>query len=905
MEMKSKDKVTLVIVGILALIFISLSSMVIFYTDWLWFKEVDFTSVFWIRIWAKIVPAVVSGILFFVILYGNILIARSFAPKYLTYEDQVVKIYKSLPKKLLSIALFSVALFLSILAAASAADKWMIILKYLNRTSFDLTDPIFHRNIGFYIFTLPFYKFLYSWLISAFSTTTVIVALVHFFDGGIQIKKGYQFFGPHVKAHLSVIIGLIFLVLAWGYRLNMYELLFSPRGAAFGASYTDINAQLPAYWILIVVAVVCALLFLINIYFKGWKLPIVGIGFLVVTSIVASGIYPAIIQQYRVSPNEIAKEAPYIDRNIEYTRKAYGLDEVEEREFPVTENLDMNGIKENEATIRNVRLWDWRPLMKTYEQIQTIRLYYTFYDVDVDRYNFNGDYREVTLSARELNQKQLPDTAKTWINEHMVYTHGYGLVMNPVSTITEEGLPDLLIKDIPPVSKIGLKIKRPEIYYGEGGNDYVIVKTTTKEFDYPKGDKNQYTYYEGNGGVPINSFIRKALFSWRFSSLKLLVSDAIKSESRIMYYRSIKDRVDKVAPFLSYDKDPYLVVSDGKLYWIQDAYTTSDMYPYSEPYEGDNNYIRNSVKVVIDAYNGKMNFYISDEKDPLIKTYSEIFPGLFDNFKKMPEGLKEHIRYPEGLFNVQAKMYAAYHMRDSQVFYNKEDLWNIPKEKFEDSEQEVQPYYIIMKLPGFEGEEFILMTPFTPSNKDNMISWMCARCDTKDYGKLLVYKFPKQKLIYGPIQIEARFDQDPKISEQFTLWSQSGSRVIRGNLLAIPIEQSLVFIEPIYLQAERTELPELKRVIVAFGNKIAMEETLQGALEKVFVAEEAEEAEEEAEEEEKPKEGEMTVTELIDQAAERFNKAQEYLKSGDWAGYGEEMKQLEEILKDLQSRSKE
>jgi len=898
-EVKSKDKVTLVIVGILALIFISLSSIVIFYTDWLWFKEVDFTSVFWIRIWAKIVPAAVSGILFFVILYGNILAARSFAPKYLTYEDQVIKIYKSLPKKLLSIALFSVALFLSILAAASAADKWMIILKYLNRTSFHLTDPIFHRDIGFYVFTLPFYKFLYSWLISVLSTTVIIAALVHFFDGGIQIKKGYQFFAPHVKAHLSVVVGLIFLVMAWGYRLNMYELLFSPRGAAFGASYTDINAQLPAYWILVAAAVICALLFLVNIYFKGWKLPVAGIAFLVVTSIIASGIYPAIIQQYRVSPNEIAKEAPYIKRNIEYTRKAYGLDEVEEREFPVKENLDMNGIKENDATIRNVRLWDWRPLMKTYEQIQTIRLYYTFYDVDVDRYNFDGDYREVTLSARELNQKQLPDTAKTWINEHMVYTHGYGLVMNPVSTITEEGMPDLLIKDIPPVSKVGLKIKRPEIYYGEGGNDYVIVKTTTKEFDYPKGDKNQYAYYEGNGGVPISSFLRKALFSWRFSSLKLLVSDAITNESRIMYYRSIQDRVDNVAPFLSFDEDPYLVVSDGKLYWIQDAYTTSDMYPYSEPYKGANNYIRNSVKVVIDAYNGKMNFYISDEKDPLVKTYNKIFPGLFDDFEKMPEGLKEHIRYPEGLFNVQAKMYAAYHMRDPQVFYNKEDLWNIPKEKFEDSEQEVKPYYIIMKLPGFEGEEFILMTPFTPSNKDNMISWMCARCDTKDYGKLLVYKFPKQKLIYGPIQIEARFDQNPKISEQFTLWSQSGSKVIRGNLLVIPIEQSLVFIEPIYLQAERTELPELKRVIVAFGNKIAMEETLQGALEKVFIGEE------EVKEEEKPKEGEASVAELIDQAADHFNKAQEYLKSGDWTGYGEEMKQLEEVLKDLQSRGEE
>lgn len=897
--MKKADKLKLALVAVVVLVLLSLSSIIFFYTDWLWFKEVGFVSVFWISIWAKVILGIVFGLLFFILLYGNILIARSFAPKYLTYEDQVIQIYKSVPKKVLTFALLLAALFFSFVAAASASDEWLTVLRFLNRASFHLKDPIFHKDIGFYVFTLPLYKFVRNWLFGSLVVTALITTLVHFFDGGIQVKRGYQFFAAHVKAHLSVIAGLIFLTLAWGFRLNMFELLYSARGAAFGASYTDIHAQLPAYWILIAVTIGCALFFMVNIYFKGWKLPLAGIGLLVAASVLAGGVYPALIQQYRVSPNEIAKESPYIKRNIEYTRKAYNLSEVQEKEFPANEALDMESLKRNEATIRNVRLWDWRPLIKTYSQIQAIRLYYNFNDVDVDRYDFNGDYRQVTLSARELNQEQLPDTAKTWVNEHLVYTHGYGLVMNPVSTITEEGLPELLVKDIPPVSKVNLEINRPEIYYGEGGNNYVIVRSKTKEFDYPKGDKNQYTFYEGSGGVSISSFLRKALFSWRFGSLKILVSDAITNQSRIMYYRKIRDRVEKVAPFLNYDNDPYLVVSSsGRLFWIQDAYTTTNMYPYSEPFEKDNNYIRNSVKVVIDAYNGKMNFYLVDKDDPVVNTYKKVFPHLFTDFDKMPADLKNHLRYPEDLFKVQAKMYAAYHMRDPQVFYNKEDLWNIPREIYEGSEQDIQPYYIIMKLPGFENEEFILMTPFTPSNKDNMISWMCVRCDMPDYGKLLVYKFPKQKLIFGPIQVEARFDQNPQISEQFTLWSQSGSRVIRGNLLVIPIEESLVFIEPIYLQAERTELPELKRVIVAFGNKIAMEETLEAALEKVFGG-----RAEEKKEEEKPIKTKASLMDLINEAVKHFNKAQEYVKASNWAGYGEEIEQLEKVLKQLQARA--
>jgi uncharacterized membrane protein (UPF0182 family) len=899
--LKTSDKIKLIAIAVVVFFLLSLGSLIFFYTDWLWFQEVGFTQVFWLSIWAKIITAAVFGLIFFIILYGNILIARRFAPKYLTYEDEVVKIYKSFPKRLLSVLLIGGAILFSLVAAASAADKWLDFLKYFNQASFNLTDPIFHNEVAFYVFSLPIYTFIYGWLLGSLAITGIVVALVHFFDGGIQIRRGEQILAPHVKAHLSVIAGLIFLVVAWGFRLNMFELLYSPRGAAFGASYADVHAQLPAYWILLFTACATALLFLVNIYFKGWKLPVAGISILIVAGVIAAGVYPAIIQQYRVSPNEIEKEAPYIKRNINYTRMAYNLDKVKEQEFPANESLTLDGVKRNEATIRNVRLWDWRPLMKTYGQIQSIRLYYNFNDVDVDRYNFDGDYREVTLSGRELNQQQLPESAKTWVNEHLVYTHGYGFVMNPVNIIAGDGLPDLLVKDIPPISKVDLPIKRPEIYYGEIGNQYVIVKTKTKEFDYPKGDKNQYTFYEGSGGVPIDSYFKKALFSWRFASLKLLVSDAIAKNSRIMYYRNIQDRVAKVAPFLRLDQDPYLVVSSGRLFWIQDAYTTTDMYPYSEPFENNQNYIRNSAKVVIDAYTGKMTFYVIDKTDPLLRSYSKIFPDLFVSFDKLSPDLESHLRYPQDLFEIQTRMYAAYHMQDPQVFYNKEDLWNIPKEILEGSETSVQPYYIIMKLPGFKDkEEFIIMMPFTPTNKDNMISWMCARCDSPNYGKLLVYKFPKQKLVFGPVQVEARIDQDPTISEQFTLWSQSGSSVIRGNLLAIPIEESLLFIEPVYLQAERTELPELKRVVVAFGNKIAMEQSLEAAIEKVFTGQVTEPQAEKSKETPKT---ETSIANLIKEAGGHFDKAQEHLKAGDFAAYGEEMDLLQKTLAELKSRT--
>lgn len=896
---------------VLFIFFLVIARFIDLYTEWLWFRELNFDSIFVKILLTRIALGVISGLLFFAFLAGNIYLARKLAPKYFVlgpeqytrglrdYMRALYERYKEATDRYITIFLVLVAAFISFLAAIAATDQWSVVLKFLNQQPFHQVDPIFSRDISFYIFTLPFYKYIRSWLFVLLALSFVASVFIHILDGAIAWRRGREMFAPHVKAHLSFLLGALFLVIAWSYQLRAYDLLFSPRGAAFGASYTDIHAQLPALKILIVIAVISAALFLINIGLRGWVLPIVSISLLVATSFIAGGIYPAIVQQYRVSPNEIAREKPYINLNIKFTRAAYGLDRIKEKNFPGETTLQLSDIENNRATIDNMRLWDWRPVLKTYKQIQEIRLYYQFRDVDVDRYTIDGKYRQVVLSARELDTRQLPTAARTWINQHLVYTHGYGLVMNEVGVSTPEGLPRLLIKDIPPVSSIDTKVKRPAIYYGEVGDDYVVVKTKTRELDFPKGDKNQYTTYRGSGGVPIQSPWRKIAFAWRFGSLKLLLSDSITTQSRVMYFRRISERVSKPAPFLSFDRDPYLVISDkGQLFWIQDAYTVTPGYPYSQPFNGGNNYIRNSVKIVIDAYNGKMDYYIVDKKDPLILTYQKMFPKLFKPFEEMPQDLQRHIRYPEDLFSIQAQMYSTYHMRDPQVFYNKEDQWNIPNEIFDREQQPVEPYYVIMKFPDEKKEEFVMILPMTPVNKNNMIAWLAVKSDLPDYGDFQVFKFPKDKLAFGPIQIEARIDQDADISKQLSLWGQRGSKVIRGNLLVIPIEKSVIYVEPLYLQAEQTELPELKRVIVAYGGRVVMTETIEEALQTIFGGAVPEEVER------PPKEKvEKSLTELIEEASERFNRAQKALREGDFARYGEEIKALGELLEQLGSQA--
>jgi len=743
---------------------------------------------------------------------------------------------------------------------------------------------------------------------------------------------------PAVKKHLIFLGGIIVLLMAWGYYLKVYALVYSTLGPAFGASYTDVHIKVWAYWVLTGISLVFAILLFLEAFKSRTRL-ILGSGAVWVAAIlVLSILLPMIIQKIVVKPNELAKESRFIAYNIDATRKAYGLNKIREVDFEVKDSLTLEQVRKESSTIQNIRIWDERPLLQTYRQIQAIRLYYDFNNVDVDRYRIDDQYRQLMLAARELVVDQLPAQAATWVNRHLIYTHGYGLAASPVNEVTSEGLPRLFIKDVPPVSDPGLNVDRPEIYYGEKTDQYVLVKTRTKEFDYPKGDANVYTVYRGKGGVPIDSFLRRVLYAVEFMDTQILFTEYLTPESRIMYNRNIRSRARALAPFFGYDRDPYLVLSEGRLYWILDAYTTSDMVPYSvrspSPFRNEPlNYIRNAVKVTVDAYNGDVSFYLMDDTDPIARTYAAIFPDLLKPFKEMPEDLKRHIRYPKDLFQIQAAAYAKYHMQDPQVFYNQEDLWQLPDELYGDTRQKMEPYYIIIKLPQADTEEFLLMLPYTPSEKDNMIGWLAARSDLPNYGNLIVYNLPKEKLVYGPMQVEARINQQTEISRQLSLWDQRGSRVIRGNLLAIPVCDSFIYVEPMYLQAKREEkrgalagdtpskapgrarmrqeapssgrdqsaaLPELKRVIAIFSNRISMEENLDKALSRVLgegitPLEAAVPAAVEV--------LKSSTSNLGAVALDHYNKARAYLRQGDWAGYGGELEKLEEVLRQLAAKN--
>jgi uncharacterized protein len=689
-----------------------------------------------------------------------------------------------------------------------------------------------------------------------------------------------------------------------GFWLDRFDLLFSPRGLVFGASYTEVHASLPVLQWLVVLAFLCAAACVFQMFRPGWRFLVAGLVVLVVLWVAGLGIAPALLQSYRVKPNELAFERPYIENNIRMTRQAYALDRVMEKDFAAEDNLTPAVLDRNNLTVKNIRLWDHRPLLVTYGKLQEIRTYYKFRDVDVGRYTLNGEYRQVMLSARELSYRDLP--SRGWINEHLTYTHGYGLVASPVNRITPEGLPDFFIKDIPPSVGGGIpKITRPEIYYGEIGNEYVFVRTRSQELDYPSGDQNVYTRYEGKGGIPVDSLLRKAAFAARFGALNVLLSNDLTPESRVMIYRDVAARVQEATPFLKFDRDPYVVITaDGRLMWMIDGYTTSDRYPYATPVRGFN-YIRNSVKATVDAFDGTVSYYVADPEDPLIRTYARAFPALFKPIDQMPKDLQIHVRYPEDLFTVQARMYATYHMQDPQVFYNKEDLWVLPRLQQEGREREMEPYFTVMRLPGEPREEFVLLSGFNPSGRDNMIALLVARMDPPQYGRLIAYAFPKQKLVFGPRNIQARINQDPVISQQIALWNQQGSRVITGTLLAIPIEQSLVYVQPLYLAAaEQGALPELRRVVVAYGNQIAMEPTLEAALARVFGGrvrgeDSAGRPVERAPSGPSPAAG-AAIIEGIQRAWEAWQRGQEALRKGDWAAYGQEQKRVEEALRQLQ-----
>ncbi len=915
MSYLKRTLIILVIIGfILVGLFVAGINM---YSDWLWFLNLNlqqvFVTILMTKIWVRL--AIVG--LFALFVYVNLLFTgkkvlnflHSFAGSNLRVVDQQEaenQSFRWLTKGKLNLLYLLVSVVLGIFTSSISSGMWEIVQKYIHKTPFGITDPIFTKDIGFYLFDLPFLEIAYSLLTGLVVLTGVVVGLIYLLINLRTGKGGYRL-DLSEKLHLSALAVVFFALKAFGYQLQMYKLLYSPRGVVFGASYTDVNVQLFALRVLMVVVGVLALFTLINIFTRKMKLIYIGIALWLLVSIVLGGIYPGIIQKYRVEPNEIEMEKPYIAHNIEYTLQAYGLTNLDVRDFPATTDLTLQDLTVADDIVENIRLWDWRPLQRTYAQNQEIRPYYDIDHVDIDRYVIDGVYRQVMLAPREMNQQGLPVRSQNWINQVLKFTHGMGVVMSPVNVVTSEGLPELYIKNIPPVSAIDLKVSEPRIYFGEKTSNYVIVNSENGEFDFSESDPY---YYNGTGGIPIKNIWRKVAFAIKYGTMKFLLSTDVNADSRLLFDRDIMTRVAKIAPFLKYDKDPYIVVDNGNLYWIIDAYTTSFDYPYSEPVRGWGNYVRNSVKVVVDAYNGNVDYYISDPQDPLIQTYAKIFPDMFKSLDSMPGNLKEHIRYPEDLFSLQSQIYATYHMKNPVTFFNKEDQWNIPTEKYGGETIPVQPYYMITRLPGETDLEFIIFQPFAPVGKNNMVSWLVAKSDGEEYGQLVQYSFPRDRTIYGPMMIEARIDQDSVIAQQLTLWDQKGSSVIRGNLLTIPIKNSILYVEPIFLQSQETQLPELKRVIVAYGDDVVMEPTLRGALEKIFgVASEIEEEAPVPEElGELTEEDALDMISLIERTATIKIQMDEALKSGDLANFGQlyaELSDLIERLNELNSQTTE
>jgi uncharacterized membrane protein (UPF0182 family) len=885
--------VALIAIGVLGILALFGST---FYTDWLWFSNLGFSSVFGLGIISRIIVGLVSGLLLAVFLWVNVSIALAGRIGTLPGIIELPIGPLIAPRRIRRYLLMG-SLLMGAFIGLNMSATWLSVLRYLNQASFGIADPIFGQDVGFYIFTLPVMSLLFQYIMAALVLAGLGVLLIYTLTGDLSFDVRRVRLTSRARAHVSVLTAGIFAAKALGYRITLYRLNYSPRGQVFGAAFTDVNAEAVALRMLFWIALGLAVLLLANLRLRRTNLIVSGVALLIAVSFVLGTLYPTFVQQFTVEPDELNKESPYIAHNIAFTRRAWNLEGIREVDYQLSGDLTGADLAQNQGTIANIRLWDYRPLQSTYAQLQEIRLYYRFNDVDIDRYNFAGDYRQVAVAARELDTTRLPE--RTWMNQHLIYTHGFGIVMSPVNRATPEGRPEFWMRDIPPALSgpartAGLEITQPRIYYGELTNNYAIVNTTQPEFDFPAGDINATNHYDGRGGVRLSSPLVKLAFSLRLRDYQIFLANVITPESRLMLYRNIQQRVRRIAPFLGYDRDPYLVIADGHPYWILDAYTTTNAYPYSEPHPRLGiNYVRNSVKVVIDAYHGDLSFYLVDTTDPLAVTFSSIFPKLFQPVDQMPDALRAHIRYPLDYYSWQVEMLLTYHMRDPVPFYNKEDVWTIPVERYRGQSQPVEPYYMIMRLPGETEPEFVLLMPFVPRGKNNMIAWLAARSDGDNYGAQALFRFPKQELVFGPSQIEAFIDQDTDISRDLTLWGQRGSEVIRGNLLVIPINGSILYVEPLYLQAEATSVPELKRVIVAYRDRVVMADTLDAALTRVFG---------QAGGGTQPPPGEeQTVAQLASRAHRLFQAAQEAIRNGDWAEYGRLQADLRQVLEQLQA----
>ena len=831
------------------LLLIAVAMVAGYLQKWLWMGQLHYTGIFWTLLsvqWTMFAAAFVFVFLFMWVnlrqaLRNSGAFAVGGAPAQgaiLSRADAADRINIDLTPRLLRSGVVIASLVLAWLAAAGFFSQWDAYLRFRYGGSFGVADPLFGVDVGFYVFQLPFYQLLQTSLAVVTVLAIVGVSLVYGYFRLLQADRGsVPVAGGSATSHISVLLFILVANWAFGLCLDHYELVYSTLGVVYGAGFAADHVTRIALWVMVAVSAVACALLALNVFRPRLRALVVGAGVYLAVYVVGIFLLPAIVQKFIVQPSELAFETPYLKHYIDFTRQAYDLEAIQETSYPALADLTPAVLARNQDTIENIRLWDARPLLQMYQQTQAIRLYYQFYNVGVDRYHLKDGYHQVMLATRELSP-DLPAAAQTWVNEYLQFTHGYGLVMNFVSKTVGGGFPQYLLENVPATSTEGLAITQPAIYYGETMPGYRIVATGTKEFDYPKGNDNVYTSYGGTGGIPLDSFWRRVLFAWTQKDINILLTTYIKPESRIQIWRDVQQRVAKVAPFLSLDSDPYPVLSEGKLYWIQDAYTTSDQFPYANPHRAgftDNlNYLRNSVKVVANMYDGSVQFYVMDPKDPILAAYQRAFPGVFQSLDQLSPDLKSHLRYPEDLFAIQSDEYKTFHMTDSQVFYNREDLWVAPKETYAGEQQPMQPYYILMKLPGSDTLEYLLMTPFTPQNRDNMISWMAARCDFPDYGKKLFYELPKEKLIYGPNQIEAMIDQNPTISQQLTLWDERGSHVIRGKLIVTPIENSFLYIVPIYLQAAGENFPQLKRVIAVAGDSVVMEPTLDEAMASLF-----------------------------------------------------------------------
>lgn len=865
------------------------------WVDYLWFESLGYLSVFTTILSTRL--ALAAGGLVFTSLF--IWLNLKAAGKNIDIEELRLK------ARLRGFEVFGASsLFVGVIAGVICSGTYMTVLKFFNSTSFGQTEAVFGKDISFYFFKLPFWNLTVGYLLALIAVTIGIAAAFYYLT--IQKKKEaeeeFEDIVQAAKKHLYPLGGTLFLLLGVRLYFARYSVLFSDVGAVFGAGYMDLNILLPMITISSVICGVVGILLFANLKLDRIRYPAYGVVALIIL-LIFGGVGSSLVQSYYVEPNEFNLEEQYLERNIEHTRSAYGIKGMEEVDFDPTYNLTAEDLEEKSQTMDNIRLWDYRVLEDTYASTQELRTYYEFEDVDVDRYRFNGDKRQVMLSVREMNVDKIPEGAQSWVNRHLVYTHGTGAVMSPVKEI-EDGQPQFWLKDIPTKvteeapSSEGIDLENPDVYFGEGMNNFVVTDTRMEEFDYPAGGENVFTSYDGNAGIEL-SLVDKLALSISLGDFRLLVSDAIEPESKIMIRRDIKRRAQEIAPFLQYDRDPYPVVNEGRIFWIYDTYTTSDNYPYSEP-SNEMNYIRNSVKATVDGYNGDVNYYIVEE-EPLAKTYSKIFPDLFKEKKKMDDDLEEHIRYPQDFFSVQAEILSTYHMTNPRVFYNREDQWQVPKESYRGRQQKMEPYYITLELPEKNETQFTLMLPFTPENRPNMVAWLGAKSDQPNYGETILYRFSKEELIYGPSQIESRIDQNAEISEQLTLWDQRGSEVIRGNLLVIPIKDSVLYVEPVFLEGDEEAIPELRRVIVAYEDDIAMEPTLEQALLKIFGEFEDIEVPEEI-----PQDGELTNQtsidpELLEEARNHYEEAQKHLEEGNLAGYQEEIEKLGEVLEKMES----